>query len=98
MPLRPYIPCLRRLLLAGATLALVSLVGATAPVIASEFTDAAGRRINLPDTIRRVLPAERSAEGLVYVLAPDRLVGLEPLPSNSAKTVGKRLPTLNFRL
>src|SRR4051794_24870732 len=98
MPRCPHVPRLKRLLLAGAALALVSFIGAGAPAVSAVFTDAAGRRVDLPDTIRRVLPAERSAEVLVFVLAPDKLVGLEPLPSASAKVMGKPLPLLNFGL
>ena len=77
---------------------LAPLVGAGAPAVSAVFTDAAGRRVTLPDTIRRVLPAERSAEVLVYVLAPDKLVGLERLPSTGPKLAGKPLPLLNFGL
>src|SRR3954451_17846155 len=98
MPLRPYARRLRPLMLAGAALVGLSLVGAASPAVASVFTDAAGRRVDLPDTIRRVLPAERSAEVLVFVLAPDKIVGLEPLPSARAKVMEKPLPLLNFVL
>ena len=62
------------------------------------FTDAAGRRVNLPDHIRRILPAERNAEVLVYALAPDKLVGLERLSGGKAKLRGiERPPVLHFR-
>ena len=98
MPLCPHARRLRRLLPAGAALVLAAWLGAAAPALAAEFTDAAGRRLHLPDNIRRVLPAERNAEVLVYVLAPDKLVGIEPLSSTGVKAAGKRLPLLNFGL
>src|SRR5260370_1313467 len=44
---------------------------------AADFIDAGGRHVVLPDHIGRVLPAERNAEVMVFVLAPDKLVGLE---------------------
>ena len=50
---------------------------AAGPAAAAPFLDAAGRRVILPDTISRILPAERNAEVLIYVLAPERLAGME---------------------
>jgi iron complex transport system substrate-binding protein len=77
---------------------MVTLLGAAVPATAAIFTDAAGRRVNLPDRIARILPAERNAEVLVFALAPDKLVGLERLSSGKAKPQGaERLPVLSFR-
>ena len=57
--------------------ALLLLALGIAPAFAAQFTDAAGRRVELPDNISRIMPADRDAEVLMYVLAPDKLVGLE---------------------
>jgi iron complex transport system substrate-binding protein len=72
-----------------ATLLLIA-IGATS-TRAAEFTDSAGRIVNLPDRIGRVMPAEPAAEVLVFVLAPDRLIGWAqppragPLPARYAR-------------
>jgi iron complex transport system substrate-binding protein len=86
---------------AGLLFALAALIVAVAPASAAAFTDAAGRRVMLPEPPKRVLPAERNAEVLTYVLAPDKLAGLERLPARDAKA-GKapaeaRPPVLRFR-
>lgn len=71
------------LLLAGALLTLAargqtgdaavpSAATISTPLYA--FVDSAGRRIALPASINRVLPAERNAEVLLYVLAPGKLM------------------------
>jgi iron complex transport system substrate-binding protein len=93
MPLRLHVPRAGRLLLAAVALAL-----AATPAASAVFTDAAGRRVNLPDNITRILPAERNAEVLVYALAPERLAGLERLPGERAKLRGgARPPVILFR-
>ena len=67
-----------------AALCLLAL-GAT-PCIAGEFTDSAGRIVNIPDHIGRVLPANAAAEVLVFILAPDKLAGLvQPLPADAKR-------------
>ncbi len=51
------------------------------PAVAGEFTDSAGRIVQLPDHVSRVMAADPTAEVLVYVLAPNKLVGwTRPLP------------------
>ena len=98
MPLYLHVRRPKCLQLAGAALVLALWIGAAAPAVSAVFIDAAGRRINLPDNIRRVLPAERNAEVLVYALAPDRLAGLERLPGKTVKMPsGARPPLLQFR-
>lgn len=42
---------------------------------AAKFTDAAGRVVTVPDTINKVAAAGPPAEALLFVLAPDKLVG-----------------------
>jgi iron complex transport system substrate-binding protein len=99
MPLRPHARYIGRLLLAAAALVVVTLVGTAVPAVAAVFTDAAGRRVNLPERIGRVLPAERNAEVLVYALAPDKLAGLERPSAGRGKTpeTSVRPPVLRFR-
>src|SRR4051812_11637529 len=93
MPLRLHVPQAGRLILAAAVLAL-----AATPAASALFTDAAGRRVNLPDTITRILPAERNAEVLVYTLAPEKLAGLERMPGEKTKPPGRARPAvLHFR-
>ena len=45
------------------------------PAGAREFTDSAGRVVDVPDTVGRVFAAGGPASVLVYVLKPDALVG-----------------------
>src|SRR5437016_12818020 len=83
---------------AAASLAALFLLVAAPPGRAGDFTDAAGRRVVLPDAIARVLPADRNAEVLVFVLAPDKLVGLSRLPERSTLLPGAgRLPLIGWR-
>lgn len=65
MPLKPF----------AALLVALALFGCLAPAGAADFTDAAGRHLVLPDRINRVMAAEHTADVLVIVLAPDKLVG-----------------------
>jgi iron complex transport system substrate-binding protein len=52
----------------------LGVVGATSAV-AGEFTDSAGRIVVLPPQINRAMAADRTAEVLIDVLAPDKLAG-----------------------
>src|SRR4051794_32898825 len=98
MPLRPHARRVGRLLLAAAALIMATLVGAATPAVSAMFTDAAGRRVLLPDRATRILPAERDAEVLVYVLVPDKLAGLERVPGVRTNLPGgARPPALHFR-
>lgn len=66
MPLKPF----------AATLAALALSAAMAmPAGAADFTDAAGRHLIVPDRINRVMAAEPTADVLIAVLAPQKLVG-----------------------
>src|SRR6266567_4455568 len=71
--------------LAAALLPTLVMCISPGPARSADFTDAAGRRVVLPAEIRRILPAEPNAEVLVFVLAPDKLVGLSRLPGRSAR-------------
>jgi iron complex transport system substrate-binding protein len=84
--------------LAPFLLAALTVFASNGPASAGEFTDAAGRQVMLPARINRILPAEPNAEALVFVLAPDKLVGLSALPGRSALLPrASRLPVLGWR-
>jgi len=58
---------------------VISLLAA-APAGAAAFVDSAGRRVNLPDRIERIMPAGPASAVFVYVLVPNKLIGwTEPL-------------------
>ena len=79
------------------SLAAAALIAA-GPARSAEFTDAAGRHVMLPDHIARIMPAERNAEVLVFVLAPDKLAGLSQVPGRAALLPRRRgLPVLGWR-
>ena len=59
---------------AGAALLFLVLFWA-APVQAADFVDSAERYNAIPNQIGRVMPADQSAAVLIYVLAPEKLVG-----------------------
>ena len=84
--------------LAAVLLPALAVLISTGPARSADFTDAAGRRVVMPAEIRRILPAEPNAEVLVFVLAPDKLVGLSRLPGRSALLPrASRLPVLAWR-
>lgn len=70
---------------------LVALAGLTlllAPAIAHaarQFVDAAGRTVEVPDKIGRVLAAGPPASVLLYVLSPEKMVGWVRSPSTAEK-------------
>lgn len=55
-------------------LTAIITVAACAPAVARTIVDAAGRAVNVPDVISRVMPAGPPASVLLYVLAPEKLV------------------------
>jgi iron complex transport system substrate-binding protein len=62
----------------------LAVFGALPAIASEEFTDSAGRIVVLPDHVNHVMPAGPTAEVLVYVLAPAKLIGwTEPLPRAS---------------
>ena len=84
---------------AGPTLLLLAAVLlSSGPARSAEFSDSAGRRIELPSIVRRVMPAERNAEVLVLALAPDKLAGLGRVPSRRALPNASRIPTIGWGL
>ena len=60
-------------LLAVAALCLAGVLAA--PADAKSFTDSGGRVVDLPDKVAHVWPAGPPAESLIYILAPEKLVG-----------------------
>ena len=52
-----------------------------APVAAREITDMAGRRVTVPDTIRKVYGVSPPATYMVYAIDPDLIAGLNWLPN-----------------
>ncbi|MEZ2126142.1 MULTISPECIES: iron ABC transporter substrate-binding protein [unclassified Sinorhizobium] len=52
---------------------------------ARSITDAAGRKVEIPDKVTRVLAAGPPAAVLTYVLAPDKLTGWVRAPSEAEK-------------
>ncbi|MDL2399011.1 ABC transporter substrate-binding protein [Rhizobium mayense] len=81
-----------------AALAFIFLGVLPATVEARLITDAAGRKVEIPDTINRILVAGPPAAALVYVLAPDKLAGWVSAPSDAAKAYlapsVRNLPTI----
>ncbi len=67
----------------------ISVLPATAE--ARLITDAAGRKVEIPDRIDSVLVAGPPASALVYVLAPDKLAGWVSTPSDAAKSLSLSL-------
>jgi iron complex transport system substrate-binding protein len=84
MPLKPFVAWLAALAFFG---------GVAPPVEAAEFTDAAGRRMIVPDRIHRALPAGPSADVLIMVLEPNALIGWsDPHPRDLLPPRLARLP------
>jgi iron complex transport system substrate-binding protein len=55
--------------------ALVFLLSVAARGMAADFVDSAERYVMMPDGVGRVVAADQSAAVLIYVLAPEKLVG-----------------------
>jgi len=71
----------RRRALAAALIALLAASGGAA---ARPFTDAAGRTVELPERVGRVLAAGPPAAVLLYTLAPDLMAGWVSAPHPAA--------------
>jgi iron complex transport system substrate-binding protein len=67
------------------------------PAVAREITDSAGRKVQIPDSINKVLAAGPPASVLMYVLAPQKLAGWVREPSEAQKPyltqAARALPT-----
>jgi iron complex transport system substrate-binding protein len=78
-------------------LALVAAVVLSSVAEARTFTDSAGRKVELPNTIERIMAAGPPASVLIYTLAPDKLAGWVRAPTDKEKDfllpAAKALPT-----
>ena len=72
-------------LLAALLFVAAAVIVAAGPARSAEFTDAAGRHVMLPNHIARIMPADRNAEVLVFVLAPEKLAGQSRIRGRGAK-------------
>ncbi|MCL6708999.1 iron ABC transporter substrate-binding protein [Pseudomonas sp. R2.Fl] len=61
------------------------MLAASGTALARPFTDAGGRTVEIPDDVSRVLAAGPPASVLVYVLAPEKLIGWARKPSEQEK-------------
>jgi iron complex transport system substrate-binding protein len=69
---------------ASRVAALVLLLAASGGAAARPFTDAAGRTVELPDHVARVIAAGPPASVLLYTLAPDLMAGWVSAPRPEA--------------
>jgi iron complex transport system substrate-binding protein len=77
--MRPFI----RRQIAGVFLGLLAL--AATPAFARSVTDSSGRTVEIPDTITRVFAAGPPASTLLYVLAPQDMIGWVRAPRDNEK-------------
>ena len=76
---------MRGALLGGIVWAFAAL---HTPGLAADFTDSAGRHVDVPEHATRIIPAGPPADVLLYALAPDAMAGLvEPWTSGQATCV-----------
>jgi iron complex transport system substrate-binding protein len=64
---------------------LLLLFLVTGPVLAREVTDSAGRRITIPENVTRVFAAGPPASTLLYVIAPEKMIGWVRSPREAEK-------------
>jgi iron complex transport system substrate-binding protein len=78
-------------------LALVTVLAFAPLAQARMFTDSAGRKVEVPDRIERIMTAGPPASVLIYTLAPGKLVGWVRKPSEKEKAflipAAQSLPT-----
>jgi len=65
--------------------AVAGLALAPAVAEARPFTDSAGRRLDLPDAVSRVFPAGPPASVILYMVAPEKMLGWTRAPSPQAQ-------------
>jgi iron complex transport system substrate-binding protein len=68
----------RRMLQCTITLSIVGLLSTASA--AGEIVDATGRRVTVPDSVARVMAAGPTAAVVLYVLAPEKMVGWPSAP------------------
>jgi iron complex transport system substrate-binding protein len=64
--------------------AIAGLAFAPLPAEAKAFTDSSGRRVDVPDEIRRVFPAGPPASVVLFTVAPEKMLGWTRAPSPEA--------------
>src|SRR5438270_13971149 len=74
---------LTRRRIAGVLVGLLALV--TTPALARTVTDSAGRSVEIPEKIARVFAAGPPASTLLYVLAPQDMIGWIRAPRDAEK-------------
>jgi iron complex transport system substrate-binding protein len=81
---QPSSPSTREL---GIGLAVIVLLGCLLTAAsAREVTDSAGRKVEVPDRVERVMAAGPPASVLVYVLAPEKMIGWNLKPREAELT------------
>jgi iron complex transport system substrate-binding protein len=75
----------RRLCIFLFSLALLATAAALAEDALRSITDSAGRRVEIPQRISRVLAAGPPASILLYTLAPEKMIGWVRTPSPAEK-------------
>ncbi len=76
----------RRPILIAALMAVLAAILPASPAAARSVTDSAGRNVEVPDTISRVFAAGPPASILLYVLAPQDMIGWVRAPRAAEKT------------
>jgi iron complex transport system substrate-binding protein len=66
---------MRQRILWGAGVWLATALLGAVPAAARSVSDATGRRVEIPETVTRILPVGQPAAILVYALAPDKMLG-----------------------
>jgi iron complex transport system substrate-binding protein len=76
----------RRDLFGLSACAIAGLAFAPPRAQARPFTDSGGRRIDLPEEVRRVFPAGPPASVTLYTIAPEKMLGWTRAPSREAQS------------
>src|ERR1700754_1814034 len=79
------IQAIKRISLALLVGLCVASIWTATPVLARTVTDSAGRQVDVPDTISRVFAAGPPASTLLYVLAPQKMIGWVRTPRDAEK-------------
>jgi iron complex transport system substrate-binding protein len=76
----------RRDLLGFSAAAIAGLAFAPPFAQAKPFADSAGRRVDVPDEVRRVFPAGPPASVTLFTVAPEKMLGWTRAPSPEARS------------
>jgi iron complex transport system substrate-binding protein len=76
----------------AALFTVVLLAAAVGAASAREVTDSAGRKVQVPDRIERIMAAGPPASVLIYMLAPEKMIGWNSKPREAER------PYLNARV